>query len=130
DGTPLRLPYESADAHTVSFARLVRALGVDIPVRAVLDELLRLRAAELLADGDVVLRTEAHIPVENLEAKLTLLGSDPAELFSTITHNVEHPEAPRLQRKVIYDNIGSDGLDELRAKARGVGERFIRQANV
>lgn len=128
-GVPHRLPYETEELRAASFARLVRELGTDIPVRSVLDELLRVGVAELLPDGTVVLRREAHIPTEDLEGKLTLLGSDPAELFSTIVHNIEHPEAPRLQRKVVYDNIGAEALAELRTAAREAGEQFIRRAN-
>ena len=51
-------------------------------------------------------------------------------MFSTIVHNVEEPETPWLQRKVVYDNIGSDALDELRESAREQGEEFVRRANV
>jgi Family of unknown function (DUF6502) len=130
DGTPLRLPYDSDRSKTPTFARMVRDLGVDIPVRSVLDELLRQGAVELLANGDVQLRQEANIPAaEDAAAKLTFLGTDPAELFSTIMHNIEHPDAPRLQRKVSYDNIGADALREIRAAARTTGEEFIRHAN-
>jgi hypothetical protein len=129
-GTPRRLPYESDNPHSASFARLVRELGTDIPVRSVLDELLRVGAVVLLPNGDVVLQQEAHIPAGDAAAKLTLLGSDPAELFSTIIHNIEHPDAARLQRKVVYDNIGSEALSELRTEARRIGEEFIRHANV
>lgn len=129
DGTPRRLPYESNRPNVASFARLVRELSVDIPVRSVLDELLRVGVVALLPHGDVELQREAHIPTEDAAAKLTLLGSDPAELFSTIMHNVEHPGAARLQRKVAYDNIGADALEEIRAAARRTGEEFIRKAN-
>jgi len=101
DGSPRRLPYESVRPQVPSFARLVRDLSVDIPVRSVLDELLRMQVAALLPDGDVELRREAHIPTQDASTKLTLLGSDPAELFRTIMHNIDHPEAPRLQRKVV-----------------------------
>jgi hypothetical protein len=129
DGRPRRLPYESVRANAASFARLVRDLSVDIPVRSVLDELLRVGAVALLPQGDVELRQEAYIPGEDIAGKLTLLGTDPAELFDTIMHNIEHPEAPRLQRKVAYDNIGADALDEIRAAARRAGEDFMRTAN-
>jgi hypothetical protein len=127
DGTPQQLPYESDAADTASFARLVRELGTDIPVRSVLDELLRVGAVALRSNGDVVLQQEAHIPAD--AGKLTLLGSDPAELFSTIVHNIEHPDAPRPQRKVVYDNIGSEALPELRVAARDLAEEFVRRAN-
>ena len=129
DGTPRRLTYDSDRRNVASFARLVRELSVDIPVRSVLDELLRVGVVALLPDGTVELRREAHIPSADVAAKLTLLGTDPAEVFGTIMHNVEHPDAPRLQRKVVYDNIGADALAEIRAAALRTGERFIRNAN-
>jgi hypothetical protein len=129
DGTPCRLPYESDNPDVASFARLVRDLSVDIPVRSVLDELLRGEVVSLLLpQGVVELHREAHIP-EDAAAKLTVLASDPAELFCTIMHNIEHPDAPRLQRKVGYDNIGGEALPEIRAAARRTGEEFIRHAN-
>ncbi len=129
DGAPRRLRYESEDASQPSFSDLVRSLSIDIPVRAVLDELIRLGSVVLRPDGDVELAREAHIPVVGLEGKFTLLGSDPAELYSTIAHNIETTEEPWLQRKVAYDNIGSDALDTLRDEARRVGEDFVRRAN-
>jgi Family of unknown function (DUF6502) len=129
DGIPRRLRYESAERNAVTFARLVRELGADIPVRAVLDELLHIGSAVLRADGDVELRREVHIPAADSEGKLVLLGSDTAELFSTIMHNIEDGEAPWLQRKVVYDNIGGDALPVLQEEARHAGLDFIRRAN-
>jgi hypothetical protein len=129
DGIPRRLRYESVDGTAVTFARLVRELGIDIPVRAVLDELLHIGSAELLTDGEVELRREVHIPGGDSEGKLVLLGSDTAELFSTIMHNIGDAEAPWLQRKVAYDNIGEEALPALRAEARDAGLDFVRRAN-
>jgi hypothetical protein len=128
-GRPRPLPYEASRAAAASFARLVRDRGLDLPVRSVLDELLREGIVELRPDGSVVLRQQANTP-EGLEGKLTLLGSDPAELFETIVHNVERPTEPWLQRKVVYDNVGADALDALRQSARDAGEEFIRRANL
>jgi len=130
DGTPKRLPYESRRSKLPSFARLVREISVDIPVRSVLDELLRTGVVALQANGEVILQRQAHIPATDVPMKLTLLGSDPAELFSTIVHNIEHPDAPRLQRKVVYDHIGAAALADVRAAATVAGEEFIRRANV
>ncbi len=129
DGHARRIAYESTNAKQPSFAALVHDAGADVPVRSVLDELMRIGAVELLPDGDVELRTEAHIPPAAAETKLGLLGSDPAELFRTIVHNIEHPERPHLQRKVMYDNIGADALKALNVEARRLGEEFIRRAN-
>ncbi len=128
-GVPRRLPYESSRPRVASFALLVKDLSVDIPVRSVLDELLRAGAVALLPHGDVELQQEAHIPMADAAAKLTLLGTDPAEVFCTIMHNIEHPDSPRLHRKVVYDNIGTEALADIRAATRGIGEELIRRAN-
>jgi len=129
DGFPRQLPYEGEDPQATSFSRLVRELGVDIPVRSVLDELIRMGRAELLPDGSVALRQEGHIAGEDVEGKLALIGTDPGELFSTIVHNIESPDEPWFQRKVVYDNIGSEAVEELQAEARRLGEEFLRRAN-
>jgi hypothetical protein len=129
DGIPRRLRYEATGPRAVCFARLVHELGADIPVRAVLDELLHIGSVVLLPEGDVELRREVHIPAADSEGKLALLGSDPAELFSTIVHNIEHSDAPWLHRKVAYDNIGSDALAALQEETRQAGLDFVRRAN-
>lgn len=128
DGHARQLPYEGS-SRTPSFSRLVKDLGFDIPVRAVLDELIRTGAVQLLPNGDVVLRRQGNIVAEDLEAKIGLLGSEPAELFTTIVHNIDHPESAWLQRKVVYDNIGADALKALEGEARALGEEFMRRAN-
>ncbi len=129
-GRPNPLPYESAREGSPSFTRLVQDRSVDVPTRSVLDELIRQDLVEMRTDDKIVLQQEANIPNADLEGKLTLMASDPGELFRTIVHNVENPKAPWLQRKVVYDNIGSEALAELREAARATGEEFVRRANV
>lgn len=129
EGVALPLLYESVDGRVPTFVKLVQSLGIDLPPRTVLDEMLRVRAADLRGDGTVALLEQAYIPPSGVEGKLTLLGSDPAELFTTIVGNIHNPETPRLQRKVVYDNIGADALSEIRQKAAQLGEEFLRRAN-
>ena len=129
DGIPRRLPYEATGPGAPSFARLVREVGGDIPVRAVLDELLRTGTVVLGGGGDVELRREGHIPADDAEGAFTVLGTDPGELFTTIAHNIESGDTPWLQRKVAYDRIGASALPVLREEARQVGLDFLRRAN-
>ena len=130
DGVPCRLRYEGTESDAISFARLVRETGADIPVRAVLDELLRLGCVAFLPDGDVELRREVHIPAADAEGK-----SDPARLRSggalqrpsCTTSSI--PMSPWLQRKAVYDHIGADALAALREEAGRAGVDFVRRAN-
>jgi hypothetical protein len=129
DRAPRSLPYE-AGGEEASFATLVGEIGGDIPPRAVLDELIRVGAASLAADGSVQLIESAYIPTRGTEEKLAILGADASELIGAITHNIDHPEEePFLQRKVWYDNVGARALPELRAKVREAGTGFVQEIN-
>jgi hypothetical protein len=127
-GRSRTIPYEARRPDAPSFVRLVRELGVDVPTRSILDEMVRVGAVEIVRGGRLRLRREVDLP-SDLETKVALLGTDPGELFATIAHNIDEPDAPWLQRKVRYDNLGSDALPELREAARLVGADFIRTAN-
>ncbi|MBI4517401.1 MAG: hypothetical protein HY699_16480 [Deltaproteobacteria bacterium] len=129
DQSPQDIPYESG-GNAVSFAGLVDEIGGDIPPRAVLDELIRVGAVELLRNGSVRLLQRAYVPAQGTEEKLAILGTDAAELISAITHNIDQPAADAfLQRKVYYDNIGAEALPELRQRVRTAGGEFTQAIN-
>lgn len=97
-----------------SFASLVKTYSGDIPSRAVLDELLRVKAVELI-DNKVHLLTHAYIPAAGESEKLQILGTDVALLINTIDHNISNKTEPTyFQRKVAYDNVPEKGLAQLR----------------
>lgn len=99
------------------FAELVRRYGGDVPPRAVLDELLRVGTVQRQADGRLRLMSRVYIPRTSDLGKLTILGADVAWLIDTIDHNLVHADAPRFQRKVMYDNLPVEALPEFRAFA-------------
>jgi len=124
-GRPLPLPYR-ADRGP-SFMKLARKLTGDLAPGVLLDELIRSGAVEVRKDGMVVLRGNTYVP-RVAEGALRILAEDSAELADTILRNVfgESPER-LLQRKVFYDNLGSEAADRIRAEMRREGERFIRR---
>ena len=129
DRSPRSLSYEAV-GDEASFTALVGEIGGDIPPRAVLDELIRVGAVTLAADGRVELLESAYIPTRGTEEKLAILGADASELIGAITHNIDHPEEePFLQRKVWYDNVGARALPELRGKVRDAGTSFVQEIN-
>lgn len=125
EGRPLALPPDDA---AISFAVLVRRHSGDMPVRAVLDELLRVGAVEHLEDGRIRLVTRAYVPRTSELDKLAILGADVSDLTATIDHNLEHgPDDPRFQRKVMYDNLPEEAIAEFRRLSSEQGQKLIEQ---
>ncbi len=111
NGDPVPLPFEGTE---ISFSNLVKKFSGDVPPRAILDELLQVHVVEH-SEGTVKLLARAYIPKTGQEEKLTILGSDVAGLINTIDHNIEsNGKNPFFQRKVYYDNLSDEAIQELR----------------
>ncbi len=96
------------------FAALVRRHSGDMPVRAVLDELLRVGAVRRLADGGLQLAQRAFVP-RGAADKIDVLGTEVADLVRTIDHNIEQGDAdPRFQRRVMYHHVPPSLIAEFR----------------
>lgn len=126
DGNPKVLTLQEGKA---SFADLARRFSGDIPSRAILDELLRVGVAEKVDDNSVRLKMRAYVPESGDADKLNILGTDVSDLVSTIDHNLQHGSAdPFFQRKVMYDNVPLEALQEFRrlsgAQAQALLERL------
>ncbi len=123
EGRPRALALDSSAA---SFADLVRRHSGDVPPRAVLDELQRVGAVERDTDGRVKLLTRVYIPRKGDVGKLLILGADVSYLIGTIDHNLQDGEPPpRFQRKVMYDNLPVEALDEFRQLSARHGQELI-----
>lgn len=108
-----------------SFAEVVRKYSGDMPVRAVLDELVRVGAVRLRG-AEVELVYRHYIPPFGETRKLAYLGEDVGDLIATIGHNLTaQPGATRFQRKVFYDNVPVESLPALRELARVKGEAVL-----
>jgi Family of unknown function (DUF6502) len=118
---PLRMEGKRA-----SFSALVKRYSGDIPVRAMLDELMRVGAVKQLKDGRTCLVSRGYIPQKGLIEKLHVLGTDTADLISTIDHNVyQKPFKPRFQRKVMYDNVPVEAAKEFQVLAASQGQELL-----
>lgn len=122
DGQPQPLPLDGP----ASFSELVRRYSGDVPPRAVLDELLRVGTVERSEDGRIALLTRAYIPRASDTGKIAILGADVSYLISTIDHNLQEAGGPpRFQRKVMYDNLPIEAMDEFRALASRQSQELI-----
>ena len=125
EGKPALLPIAGSD---VSFSELVKRFSGDVPVRATLDELIRVGAVERLEDGRISLLTRTYIPESSDADKLHILGTDVAHLISTIDHNLKSdPIGPFFQRKVAYDNLPDEVLPVFRKHSAKRAQAFLER---
>jgi len=123
EGAPAPLPMAGSD---VSFTELVKRFSGDVPVRATLDELVRVGAVKRLEDGSVCLLTRTYVPAHSDADKLHILGTDVALLISTIDHNLNPgPTGPFYQRKVAYDNLPDEVLPEFRKYSAKKAQSYL-----
>ena len=125
-GQPADLPFDGGD---VCFMKLVKLYSGDAPVRAVLDELMRVGVVERTPNGMIRLLERSYIPKAGEIDKIAMIGSDPSDLFSTIDHNICHPESPFFQRKVNYDNLPSEALPELKKLAGEQSQALLERVD-
>jgi hypothetical protein len=123
EGKPAPLPMAGPG---VSFSELVKLFSGDVPLRATLDELIRVGAVERLEDGSVSLLTRTYIPESSDADKLHILGTDVAHLITTIDHNLKSdPIGPLFQRKVAYDNLPDEVLPAFRKHSAKRAQAFL-----
>jgi Family of unknown function (DUF6502) len=121
-GEPLALPVEGKPA---SFGALVRCYSGDMPVRAMLDELLRAGAVQKTRDGCIRLHARFYVPEKSETEKLHILGTDTADLIATIAHNLKAQTVPRFQRKVMYDNVSVEAVQEFQRLSADRAQAFL-----
>lgn len=103
------------DGQNPSFSALVKQYSGDVPPRAILDELIRIGLVESDEDNNLHLLKRAYIPKEGLNEKIQYLGKDVSSLLQTMDRNIyDKDKSPFFQRKVYYDNLPEECVDELK----------------
>lgn len=123
-GSPLALPVEGTKA---SFGELVRRYSGDLLVRALLDELLRVGAVRRTKDGRIRLQARFYVPEQGETEKLHILGTDTADLIATIAHNLNRQSTARYQRKIMYDNVPVEAVQEFQRRSADQAQAFLEQ---
>ena len=113
-----------------SFTHLVRKYSGDIPVRAILDELIRVGAVEMDGEGKIRLMSRGYVPQKGEAEMLAILGKDVADFVETINHNLQAGgKETRLQLKVEYDNLPAEAIPALRKLASESGHELLEEMN-
>lgn len=125
DGHPLPLEIGEPGADTGTFHSLVKKYSGDIPVRAVLDEVLRVGA--VTRDEDTLfLNSTGYVPTSSDEL-LNVSSVAVADLLDTIDHNDQSsdPQETRLQLTVSYDNVSREGAEIFRILSREKSKEML-----
>lgn len=125
-GDPKPLPFVT-EGEGASFSELVRRHSGDMTPRAMLDELIRVSVCRQDRDGLVHLLARSYVPKGDDIEKIDILGSDVALLLKTIDHNITQSRTPRFQRKVLYDNVPTDSLRQLKPRIAKKCQRLIEE---
>ncbi|HBS26611.1 MAG TPA: hypothetical protein DD827_05690 [Gammaproteobacteria bacterium] len=122
-GKPKILQLEGSED---SFSALVKAHSGDMPVRAVLDELVRVGVAQMLDNGDVELIKHGYVPQHSDTDMLYLLGDSVADLTDTIDHNLNADKSDsRLQLSVVYDNLPAEALGRFKTLSKNKAQQLL-----
>lgn len=116
DGLPKPLSLGTPEQ---GFNWLVKKHSGDVPVRAVLDELVRTGTVKRSDDDTVTLASQGYVPFASEEAMLNLFGESASDLLKTIEHNlINDPSDSRLQLSVVYDNVSGNDVMEFKTLSR------------
>jgi len=122
---PLDLPMDGTGA---TFTALTKRFSGDVPARAILDELLHVGAVERVDNDTFHLVHHAYLPTGDEASMLDILGTDVHDLIATIDHNLRRKDqAPFFQRKVSYDNLPTETIDELQQLVVAKGQACLEE---
>ena len=107
-----------------SFEALAASVSNDVRPRAVLQELLRLGIAELVAGTEGVaedrvrLRVDAFVPPEGTPEMLQLLSDNVSDHLAAAVQNVLGATPPMLEQSIYADNLRPQSVERMQALAR------------
>jgi hypothetical protein len=110
-----------------TFEALVRSHGRGIPIRAILDELTRTGAAEVLSSH--LVRAKASVAVDRGVALRAIrsFGERATELLSTMLQNMRNPESPKFIASVSGANITPAVMPRFRKELASKGADFLAE---
>lgn len=106
-GLPLDLPFERPVQGKATFTELVRRHSGDMSPRAMLDELIRVRAAEQTDDGFIKVTGRAYIPTQLDPASLERLGQVIHYIVDTLDYNTREENKGKLRfERTVKTDLG------------------------
>ncbi|MFK8017402.1 MAG: DUF6502 family protein, partial [Gammaproteobacteria bacterium] len=130
---PLEVYFDRPNGDTPSFTELVRRHSGDMSARAMLDELLRIGAVEVLDEGELRVLTKGYISALMDPAVLERMGSVIGNLAETLDHNFfceGGGSVKRFERNVFSQSgISEEALQEFSLLVKDKGQLFLETLN-
>jgi hypothetical protein len=108
-----------------TFEVLVRNHGRGIPTRAMLDELTRTGAAEVLSSRLVRVKTSVAVDRGMTPRVIRSFGQRATELLSTMLQNMRNPESPEFIASISESNISSTLIPLFRKELASKGADLL-----
>jgi Family of unknown function (DUF6502) len=108
-----------------TFETLAKNHGRGIPSRAILDELTRAGATEVLPSGLVRVRSSVTVDRGMTPQGIRSFGLRAAELLATMLQNMRNPEKPRFVASISGSNISGSGMPLFRKALANKGADFL-----
>jgi hypothetical protein len=108
-----------------TFDLLVKRYGRGIPTRAVLDELVRAHAVDLLPSQKIRAKTPLAIHRGITPHMIRAFGDRAAELIDTLVSNMRFPDKPRFVANISGSTVESSGLPLFRREISNKGAGFL-----
>jgi hypothetical protein len=108
-----------------TFETLVRNHGRGIPTRAMLDELTRTGAVEVLSSRLVRVRTLVAVDRGVTPRVIRSFGDRATELLSTMLQNMRNPDSPRFVASISGTNVSQTLMPLFRKELASKGADFL-----
>ena len=108
-----------------TFEALVRIHGRGIPTRAMLDELTRTGATEVLPSQLIRVKTSLAIDRGITPRVIKSFGDRASELLATMLQNMRNPEKPQFIGSIAGTNISSSLIPLFRKEVSSKGSDFL-----
>jgi len=108
-----------------TFEALVRSHGRGIPTRAMLDELTRTGAAEVLSSRTVRVKTSVAVDRGVTPGVIRSFGDRATELLATLLQNMRNPDSPRFVASISGTGVSPAEMPLFRKELASKGADFL-----
>lgn len=125
-GMPIELMFDSEDGP--SFGELVKRYSGDMPARAMLEELKRIRAVDEDENNHIFVLKRSFIQDKLTPETLEYIGSSLNRYAATLDFNLNphREESPRFERRVVTDTgISAEQMEEFKTVLKNKGQEFL-----